>query len=481
MLVTMAVSCESWLDVTSSSQLQADKLFETRSGFHEALTGIYMNMGEEATYGGYYTWSVNNYTAYPYNIVDGVALIKDFQQHNYTTSRVKSVIKTMWKGGYNTIANINIILRELEARRNVISSTVEYNLIKGELLALRAYIHFDMMRMWGVNKWDGENASKLTIPYSTTYSPDVVAQKSYAETELLLLDDIKEAIKCLKESDPIVAEMEPSFESALNADGYWTNRTKHLNYYAALGLAAKIYQWKNDYATAAIYASEVLEGAFASGLVAYVDADAMVKQTSHDLIDWNFTSEHVFSLEVTNLYSTLRSLMFSNERTAIYTDESLLNQIFSSTGASLSGIEDIRGTALQMKFTNFGYSSYKYYGSTSYSSEYRNRIPMMRISEMHYIMAESYIADGNNEAALAELDKVRMHRGITDALASEVDAASELLLEYHREFIGEDKLFYYLKHKNVENSISSTFDVTASQLIYPYPDDEINYGRKQDL
>ena len=96
-------------------------------------------------------------------------------------------------------------------------------------------------------------------------------------------------------------------------------------------------------------------------------------------------------------------------------------------------------------------------------------------------MAESYIADGNNEAALAELDKVRMHRGITDALASEVDAASELLLEYHREFIGEDKLFYYLKHKNVENSISSTFDVTASQLIYPYPDDEINYGRKQDL
>jgi hypothetical protein len=79
------------------------------------------------------------------------------------------------------------------------------------------------------------------------------------------------------------------------------------------------------------------------------------------------------------------------------------------------------------------------------------------------------------------MDIVRSHRGITSEYPVEVDAAVELNKEYYREFIGEDKLFYFLKYKNVEKSLSETFDLKASDLIYPYPDEEINYGRKQEL
>ena len=45
-------SCENWLEASSSSNVEADKLFQTREGFHDALTGIYMNMGEIDAYGG---------------------------------------------------------------------------------------------------------------------------------------------------------------------------------------------------------------------------------------------------------------------------------------------------------------------------------------------------------------------------------------------------------------------------------------------
>ena len=106
---------------------------------------------------------------------------------------------------------------------------------------------------------------------------------------------------------------------------------------------------------------------------------------------------------------------------------------------------------------------------------------MTRISEMYYIVAERLVKEGKNSDALMQLDMVREHRGITTELSSDADAELELLKEYYREFVGEDKLFYYLKHINAESSLSETFDLTAANLIYPYPDEEINYGRKQEL
>ena len=483
LLAATTVSCNEWLNVTSSSELQADKLFETRAGFHEALTGVYMSMGGSTTYGGSYMWSVNNYAAYPY-ITNIQLAVSEVQKHKYTLEKIKFVFDGMWFSGYNVIANINIILRELDARRNVIESDIEYKLIKGELLALRAYLHFDLMRMFGVNDWSGENASKLTVPYITEYTAEVTPQLSYAETEKLLFKDLDEALKILKETDPIVAELGESFESTLNSDGYWNNRSKHMNYYATVALAARIYQWKHDYETAATYAQEVIDGAFTSSFVSWIDADAIIKESSDDLRDWIFSTEHVFSLEVTDLYSALRLTFFSLDRNALYIDEAFVNLLFPTSDAqtgSLAGVEDIRGTAMQLKYTNLGYALYKYYGSSTYSAAYRNRIPMTRISEMYYIVAEYFISKGENAEALKQLDIVREHRGITSEFSSEVNAADELTKEYYREFVGEDKLFYYLKHINAEKSLSETFELTANSLIYPYPDDEINYGRKQEL
>ena len=127
LLAATTVSCNEWLNVTSSSELQADKLFETRAGFHEALTGVYMSMGGSTTYGGSYMWSVNNYAAYPY-ITNIQLAVSEVQKHKYTLEKIKFVFDGMWFSGYNVIANINIILRELDARRNVIESDIEYKL-----------------------------------------------------------------------------------------------------------------------------------------------------------------------------------------------------------------------------------------------------------------------------------------------------------------------------------------------------------------
>ena len=46
---------------------------------------------------------------------------------------------------------------------------------------------------------------------------------------------------------------------------------------------------------------------------------------------------------------------------------------------------------------------------------------------MYYIIAEKLIKDGDNSGALAKLDEVRSHRGITDKLPVEYSAEEELM------------------------------------------------------
>ena len=476
-------SCDKWLEATSKTELPEDKLFSTRTGFLEALTGVYITMGDNYAYGGSYTWRTNDLVAFPY-VLQTLEYYTYWQQHRYTSTVPQNEIAAMWQQGYEAIANINLILRELDERHDVVTYGPEYNLIKGELLALRAYIHFDLMRMFGVSEWNAENATKKTIPYVTQYNKEPEIQRSYEETEQLLLNDLNTAIQCLS-ADPVTGNAPSDFETIANADSYWTNRNKHLNYYAAKALAARVYQWKNDFDTAAQYAQEVIDGALENKLVEWIDPEAILVATTDDLRDWTFSSEHIFSLEITQLQNNFTGYLLSlTDADGIRLGTDLVyNLLFMQVDQSGSdaGAEDLRGPSLLLRYGAQGFSCYKLYTSTTYSVNYRNRMPMIRLSEMYYIIAEKLIKDGDNAGALAKLDEVRSHRGITDKLPVEYSAEEELMKEYYREFMSEGQLFYYLKHTQLTPNIWPNYSVSEADLIYPYPQDEINYGRVQEL
>ncbi|MBQ0044700.1 MAG: hypothetical protein KBT05_06745 [Bacteroidales bacterium] len=91
------------------------------------------------------------------------------------------------------------------------------------------------------------------------------------------------------------------------------------------------------------------------------------------------------------------------------------------------------------------------------------------------------------------INEVRSHRGVTEDIPSGYDALSELNLEYAREFLNEGQFLYWTKHDRLEHirDVYSAFVLdrfyilpnpeTMGELTLPYPDDEINYGRKQEL
>ncbi|MBR1872316.1 MAG: RagB/SusD family nutrient uptake outer membrane protein [Bacteroidales bacterium] len=499
-------SCNDWLNVTSSNQVSDARLFSTRTGFLEALSGIYIDMASTDNYGMNDTWYAMDLCCMPYASTSN-NYYTDLQEHRYTNSRIYPIIHSIWQGGYNVIANVNKTLAELEAHPEIVTDELERNLIHGELLGIRAYMHFDLMKMFGASSWTGEKASLLTIPYVRTYSKDPEVQRSYTATLELLHEDIAAALVLL-EKDPVRGEVSSDFQEGPNVDGYWNNRNKHLNYIALKALLARVLVWEDKWDEAAVAAQEVIDEAFACSLVSWFDAEEMVKKTSSDLVDWTMSTEHIFCLESTDMYNTV-TINFAAGSTS--TDASIKFDTSDVDGwlfpkaliilGDLSPVEDVRGPALMLSYTNTGYAINKYYTSTSYPTEYRNKIPMIRLPEMYYIIAEKALRDDDAKAFYDALNAVRSHRGISapleesaysdDSVLSPSEmrwqgGSYQLYAEYLKEFVGEGQAFYFIKRfmpysMEVKHTSVSYIYTDWRTLTFPYPVEETTYGRVQEL
>lgn len=485
-------SCNKWLEATSSTQVSDITLFSSRSGFQDALCGVYISMGDEYEYGGMWTWYVNELAYGPY-AQQISPLFTAIQNHEWDDTQVNRLIEGMWRAGYFSIANANKVLYELDARPDIVSDRIEHNLMKGELLALRAYIHFDLMRMFGLAQLGDGDFDKYAVPYVTTYEKEPTPQKTYSETLVLLESDLDTAISLL-EDDPIRGNASQDFMANANADGFWDARNKRMNYFAAKALKARVLLFEGEADAAAAAAREVIDEAAAAGAFRWVDAEAMTKATSNDVVDWTFSSEQLFALEVSGLQNLTDLYIFNSLGTgssSIFIDKSI-SDLTLFNPALISASEDIRGPALMLKFYGNQYRPYKYYNNSSYFADYRNRVPMIKVSEMYMIIAEVAAEKGDRDTVVEAVGAIRSHRGIQDIAASFIGQtestyylAFAVFVEYVKEFMGEGIAYYATRRMmpkmhtflNLHQDWSPRLWLTP----YPYPTDEISYGRHQDL
>lgn len=481
-------SCNKWLEATSSTQVSDITLFSSRSGFQDALCGVYISMGDESEYGQAWTWYVNDLAYGPY-AQQSSPVFTAIQNHDWDNNSVATLTERMWRVGYFSIANANKVLYELEAKPDVVSDRIERNLMKGELLGLRAYIHFDLMRMFGLAQLGEDDYEKYTVPYVTTYDKEPTPQRTYRETLTLLEKDLDEAITLLEE-DPVRGNASAEFMANANADGFWDARDKRMNYFAAKALKARVLLFRGELDAAAAAARGVIDEAKAAGAFKWVDAEAMTNATSNDVVDWTFSSEQLFALEVSGLQNLTDPFIFNVGGTGSSSilvskniaDLTLFNPVI------ISASEDIRGPALMYKFYGGQYRPYKYYNNSSYTPEYRNRVPMVKISEMYLIIAEVAAENGDTDKVKEVLAEIRSHRGIQDVEASFFGfplTLDTVLLEYVKEFIGEGIGYYAARRlrPKIHMQLNMHQDWLPRLLLtpYPYPTDELSYGRHQDL
>ena len=193
------MSCENWFDVNPKSQVKNDILFENENGYKTALFGIYTTMATPALYGQELTMSLLDVLAQYYTINDNYHNFYNASIYNYEASTVKSKFDAIWKTMYKTIMNCNNLLENMEGRQELFSGH-NYELIRGETLGLRAYLHFDLLRMFAPSFTVGAN--EAAIPYVDRVTRSPFPQLTNTAVAEKILQDCEEALSLLKVSDP---------------------------------------------------------------------------------------------------------------------------------------------------------------------------------------------------------------------------------------------------------------------------------------
>lgn len=500
-LVLSISSCNDWLDVEPSTEVDKNAMFKNEDGFADAMSGVYSNMTSDNLYGKNLTW-------YALELMGGGAtcawgnnanIMGYYFQENtecYMPDLRTSIVDPIWNEEYNTIANVNSILSDIDKHKNVFTGN-DYAVFKGEALGLRAFLHFDLLRLFG--KAGEENLNTTAIPYVDELSSSVYPMLSVKVAADSILNDLQRAKELLK-ADPMYTGETCSKYVCSAVTGFatyrlqyniadWHNRRFHFNYYAALATMARVYQWIGDKENALACAKEVI--AAQEEKFPWVNSTLVANVASNSQYvcrDRTFCTEQIFALNINDLPDRMDGYMIEKEKSFNGMDGNLEGINLSCFDVSTRAL-DPRYAYLRTNTTLSGMDfsvSVKYYkdnDTNNYSPWSANRLPLIRLSEMYYIAAE---CEPDLSKATEYLETVRRHRGMASyplTCTSKNDLQNEIEKEYRKEFIAEGQLFYYMKRHEKSFSNVSAFGsssyITPDLMVLPIPDDENTYGGRK--
>lgn len=457
----LSESCQDWLDVSPKSEVKYDDLFSYKNGFKDQLTGVYTALCGEGLYGAHLSFGMLDALGQQYVWKQEVGNYYHLHRFEYKQSSSQGVINGVWSNMYNAIANINILLKGIEEHRGVLSEDEE-RIYEGEAYALRAFLHFDLLRMFGKSYANGKD--EKSIPYVNRISKEVTPLSTVAEVIELVIDDLEKAENLLQK-DPL--------RTGESTTAFLGTREYHFNYYAVRALKARVFLYKNDKLNALQCAKDVIN----SEKFPWVLENKVVTST-RDTRDGIFKSECIFILNNTDLKKLtetyLRNTGSNSTGNLLIMDPDVRKEIFESDKFGFDWRSNYLVEPLQDNFV----------GSTKLwqvSPEYNNLQSLIRVSEMWLIAAEC--AETKKDAVDC-INTLRGHRGFTaDNFIVENTTTDEMLQEiigkeYRKEFIGEGQWFFYCKRRNIVELPNVKVPFSLSYYVLPIPDQELDYGNR---
>lgn len=438
-------SCNSWFDVNPKTEVKNDELFSSASGFRSALIGVYTSMAQRELYGGELTMGTVDVMGQYYDLLNNTHTYYYAEHYDYSQETMKNTFATIWQEMYKNIVNCNNILDNLSTHGNVLSDR-DRNIIKGECLGLRAYLHFDLLRLFAPSV--AANPTGAGIPYNTEVSRAPLPQLTTQEDLELIDKDCDEAIACLDKVDPWSTDYENASLSQEDTK-FLSHREERMNWRAVKALKARVALWKGDKATALKIASELIS---IPGLQLYDDIFDLYSDKLGEYSEYYFSPSASSGLEVT---------------------QSRLDDIYES--AKYGSNKDRRAQLYVSTYPD----SYKMYVSRWRTNSVNPPVDMTLINavELYYIVAE---CTSSTATSLQMLNTVRNSYGFTsenNLREGQVDVDNEIMKEYRKSFIGEGQFFYYLKRRNIENIPDAPEKVSyKTAYVVPLPEKEMEYG-----
>jgi hypothetical protein len=316
------------------------------------------------------------------------------------------------------------------------------------------------------------------------------AYYSFANYVTKLKSDFEKAASLLKESDPIFSDTfnNLNYPSSTTDDTFTYFRQFRLNYWAVMGMQARMYLYLGDTAKAHELAMSIIN---AKG----TDGNTLMPLSGvSDLTAgyFNLPSECLFALSKYNLLTYTSTYFIGNGTTQVRVNShycvnnNMFNSIFqganvSSNNRYLYVWNNQTKTSTGVQYPTI--TKYYYTTTTSSSSSTSDNtpmlkhqvIPMLRMSEIYLIALETS-TDLTEANSLYKTYMESQNELITSDKFTSLDQVKSTITSlYLREFYGEGVMFYTYKRMaatSIQMNYSQKVDMGEDQYIIPLPESE---------
>lgn len=464
-LVVGGSSCDSFLDVQPKGEVLADDLLKDAKGFENALYGVYAKMGTAGLYGKNLSYYALDLMA-QYYTSSGNTEAEPLWQFDYKNTKVEDRFYGVWCEMYTNIANANNILEHLESYSP--SDLPFYNIYKGEALGLRAFMHFDLLRIFSEQISLNEDADG--IPYSVLFSlipSDVLKSKVVYKK---IISDLKAAEQLLDD--------EELYASASPNENFLKDQNIHFNLKAVQAALARVYLTQGTLDSALYYAQQVIE-APGNSLLDYTEINGELngKLSAKETIFGIYSKSFAESV-ITDLHNSTSFLSLEMRYD--------IAQQYQMSGAGndyrWAAWYTYKSASNQWKLDKFT-DNYVLSNQESYrpAGDVRG-INLIRLPEMYYIAAECALKLGNYDLALDYFNDVLESRGLTtldNRNPVETLTLEKITAERYKELVGEGQSFFHMKRLNSDIVNVEGRIIKADKVIYviDIPSQEFEYRR----
>jgi hypothetical protein len=416
------------------------------------------------------------------NIISPTNNGQGVQMNNWTFVDSEDDVESYWDGNYQLVARVNTTLlgiNKLTAANATEQATL--NRLRGEMIALRAYAHFNLFRMFTTSYTDGAAlaVAYVKVPVVTEKLPRISVSDFYSS----LAADLNEAAGLLN-------------GNSTASNGYVTSDF-------VTALRARIALYKQDYSAAITYSNELIN----SGKYQIATSANFGDIWS----DENGDTETIFKAKRLNGQGAIGNIFTASDLATVYLNpsEKLRNSINNNKiivpadpidpiGKPEKQSFDIRTAYLKTGSLSNQVEVNKYPGNSA-GVVGLNDIKIFRISEIYLIRAEALANSGQLATASADYNALAKARQTDPTLyvdytfASVNDAKVVLLEERFREFAFEGHRFFDLKRTGTDitrnatdcaTTVNSACTLPASNFRFTMPiptaERRINPGLQQN-
>jgi hypothetical protein len=451
-LIASVSSCKKILEAEPEFGLDGNAAFKTIEDCDFALIGAY-NLFQSTSYYGGTDGRSNAFALMPDMLADGLretseSLGNERVMSRWTYASDETQIERTWLVAYRIISEANLVLKNVDKFATTNPGAV--NRIKGQALAIRGLVHFDLLRYFA-NDY-ARNSTSPGVPYVTEFNYEAKpARGTVQQTYQGIETDLLAARTLLQSTDRAV-------------NGTSGNTRAYLDRFGVDAILARVYLYSGQYTNAIQRATTVIN---TFPLASQGTFPAIWTDASNAEVIWSVTFESGQG------GPGLISYFPQPDASSYGPDPELL---------SLYGGNDVRTDAYFAVVTGRVILS-KYLAKEAQlaSPDGVVNFKVFRTGEMYLIRAEAYARSANDPLGSADLNTLRAARiaGYTPVALTGATLLSAIATERRKELIGEGHRFFDLKRttRTVNRASCSSFCTLAASSrawTWPIPQPEID-------